>query len=155
MRKRSLRTFIGLVAVSIVSVTLNAAPVDNVDPAKEKSIRNLLEITGMPKLAEQMMSQMLDGMAKSTPSVSNEIWDRFKKKLNPNELVDLMIPVYDKYYTQADVDGMVAFYRTPLGQKVIATLPAVSRDSMQIGQEWGSEKAREVLEELKKEGTPQ
>ncbi|MEO8215813.1 MAG: DUF2059 domain-containing protein [Acidobacteriota bacterium] len=152
MRKSTLRSFVGLVAVTVVSVTLNAAPAEQVEPAKEKSIRTLLNITGMPKLAEQIMTQMLDGMASSAPGVSTEVWDRFKKKLNPDELVDLMIPVYDKYYTQSDVDGMVDFYKTPLGQKVIATLPGLSSDSMQIGRQWGEAKAHQVIEELEKEG---
>lgn len=119
---------------------------------KRESIHTLLELTGMVKVVDQMIDQMFDAFAKQSPSVPSEAWTRLKKKMRADDLVEEMMPVYDKYYTQEDLDVMIAFYRTPVGQKVIRTLPDVSREGFQIGQAWGLRKADEVLKELKAEG---
>ena len=119
---------------------------------KRESIHTLLEITGVVKLVDQMVQQMFEMFAKQQPSVPADAWERMKKKMKAEDLVEQMIPVYDKYYTQEDIDGMIAFYRTPLGQKVVRTLPDVSREGFEIGQAWGNRKAEEVLNELKAEG---
>jgi hypothetical protein len=80
--------------------------------------------------------------------VPNEFWDRFEQKLGSQELVDQLIPIYDKYYTQQDLESLLAFYESPVGQKVLKTMPQVMQESMQIGQVWGQQKAQEVLKEI-------
>ena len=121
-----------------------------IDPAKEKSIRKLLEVTGSAKLGLQVMQQMLASLRQSQPSVPEEFWTGVSKKIRAEGLVDLIIPIYAKYYTQEDIDGLLAFYQTPLGQKVIATLPQISQESLQAGQQWGRSIAEQVIQELQK-----
>src|ERR1700728_1028192 len=48
-----------------------------------------------------------------------------------DDLIDVMIPVYQKHLTKGDVDAMVAFYSTPTGQKLLKELPAITAESMQ------------------------
>ncbi len=40
-------------------------------------------------------------------------------------------------FTLDDIKALRAFYATPLGQKLIATLPAVTQQGMAAGQTWG------------------
>ena len=140
----------GIAAAILITVATSAFA--DIPAKKRQSIRTLLELTGMVKVADQMIGQMFDQFAKSAPSVPSEAWQRLKKKMKADELVVLIIPVYDKYYTQEDLDGMIAFYRTPVGQKVVRTLPDVSREGFNIGQEWGRRKGEEVVRELRAEG---
>ncbi len=150
-----LRTIIaaGLLAAACLPLhapSAKAAPV--VDPAKEKSIRRLLELTGTAKLALQSMDQMISSFKQTMPNVPETFWANFRKKARPETLISKVVPIYDKYYTKAEVDGLIAFYQTPLGQKVVQTTPAVSRDSMTMGQAWGRELAAQVMSDLQKEG---
>ncbi|HET9329084.1 MAG TPA: DUF2059 domain-containing protein, partial [Steroidobacteraceae bacterium] len=46
----------------------------------------------------------------------------------------MMISVYQKTFTQKEVEGMKAFYRTPTGQSVIAKMPMVMQQTMQTMQ---------------------
>lgn len=50
-----------------------------------------------------------------------------------NQIVD----VWGNNFTVEDLKGLRAFYATPLGQKLIATLPAVTQQGMSAGQAWG------------------
>lgn len=121
------------------------------DPEKDKTIRVLLEVMGTQKLMQQMMSQMLDGFRSASPDVPAEFWDRFSKKMDTAALIDLLIPVYDRYYSKEDLDDLIGFYRSALGQKLLTTLPNVMRESMAIGQEWGKKKGEEVQHEIEKQ----
>ena len=142
-----MRKTIAVLSIAIgVATTAFAADIPR---KKQESIRTLLELTGMVRIADQMISQMFEQFAKSAPSVPPAAWQRLKKKMKADELVVLIMPVYDKYYSQEDLDTMIAFYRTPVGQKVVRTLPDVSREGFAIGQEWGRRKGEEVVRELR------
>ncbi len=52
-------------------------------------------------------------------------------------MIDLILPIYSKHFTLEELEQLIAFNRTPLGQKVIAEMPMVMKESMSAGQEWG------------------
>lgn len=148
MKPQRLLVFLAIVFAGIAP-PLHAAQAA-VPPEKEKAIRQLLEVTGASRLSQQMMDQMLASFQQNDPSIPQEFWTGFRKKMKVEELIDLLIPIYDRHFTREDIDGLLAFYHSPLGKKLIATLPQVSQESMAVGQEWGKRKAQEVMRELEK-----
>ena len=118
---------------------------------KIKAIRQLLVVTGTSKLMAQEMDQMVASLRNGLPDAPPEFWTKFRARVNTDDLIALIVPVYDKYYTLDDINGLLAFYQTPLGQKVITTLPQVTRESMTIGQAWGEAQAKAVVHELEQE----
>ncbi|GAB4231320.1 MAG: hypothetical protein Tsb0034_03610 [Ekhidna sp.] len=107
-------------------------------------------LTGTDKLSLQMMDQMLTQFSSVFPDVPSEVWDEFRNEVNMDEFMQLIIPVYEKYFTHDDIEVLIEFYKTPVGKKTIAVMPSVMQESMQIGQEWGlqiSERVRVKLEE--------
>lgn len=121
-----------------------------VDPEKEKSIRKLLEMTGAAKVGVQVSKQLIASMRQSIPSVPDEFWTEFAKKIKPEDFVDLIIPIYDKHFLKEDIDSMIAFYASPVGQKFVAALPMITQESMQAGEQWGQAKGEEAVRELQK-----
>lgn len=114
----------------------------------------MLRLTGMQKLMDQMKSQMLTGLRNQMQDVPEEFWTRFEKKLDVNELIEKLIPIYDKYYSLEDLRAVNAFYASEVGQRLVATLPKITQESMAVGMEWGKrigeQAEREAREELKK-----
>jgi hypothetical protein len=86
------------------------------------------------------------------PQVPPEFWDKMQEQLNPEDLLELVVPIYDKHFTEEDIQGMIAFYRSPVGQKLTSELPQITTESMSAGQEWGRALAQHVTEQLKKDG---
>ena len=124
---------------------------------KEQDIRRLLVLTGSDKLAEQIMDQMMatldeDGSDKG-------FWDGFRAEIDTEELIRMTIPIYDKHLTHDEIKGLIAFYQTPLGAKLIEKLPAIAQDSMLVGMKWGEEVAERAMAKLeerrKKEEQPE
>nr|WP_276510032.1 DUF2059 domain-containing protein [Niveibacterium umoris] len=46
----------------------------------------------------------------------------------------MFLDIYQKTFTQKEVDGMLSFYKSPAGQAVIKKMPQVMQASMQIMQ---------------------
>ena len=132
-----------------------------IDPAKEAAIRKLFEVQGINKSFQQIVATMLNNMRpmmnSSLPSgdyrekLLDLFSERFQSKLHVEQFVNLTIPIYDKYFTQDEIEGLTKFYQTPLGKKVITALPQVlvesQTESMKLGEKYGREAMAEVLDE--------
>ena len=132
-----------------------------VDPEKEAAIRKLFEIQG----TRSSMVQVLAGMSENMkPTLSKMLppgeyqgkliplfFEKFQGKMKTGDLMDLMVPIYDKYLTKEDVNGLAQFYQTPLGKKMLSVLPQLVIETqtaaMNMGQELGRQAMMEVLTE--------
>jgi uncharacterized protein len=73
-----------------------------------------------------------------------------------NELSDLTAAVYANNFSADELRDITAFYRTPTGEKFLQKLPAVTQQSMALGQRFGQAVAADlqsrIVEELRKRG---
>jgi hypothetical protein len=99
-----------------------------------------------------MMAQTLSAMKSSVPGVPDSFWADFQKKLSAKDLQERLISIYDRYFTKDDLKAALAFYQTPSGQKMLSEMPALVRDSMAAGQEWGRKTGEEAARELDQRG---
>lgn len=132
-----------------------------VDPEKEAAIRKLFEIQGTRKSMEQVFAGMSENMkpslAKMLPPGEYQdkliplFFEKFQSKLKTDDLLDLIVPIYDKYLSKEDIDGLAQFYQTPLGKKLNSVLPQLTVEiqttAMNMGQELGRRAMMEVLAE--------
>ena len=109
------------------------------DPAKAADIRRLLALTGSANVGKQVALQLMAQLREVAPEVPEAFWQEFAEGVDVGELVELVIPVYDRNFTHEDIRELIRFYESPIGRKVSATLPAVARESMEAGQAWGRE----------------
>ena len=140
-----------LIAVLIVICSYVSVAHAETAQEKRKEIERMLRLTGMEKLTTQIMGQMIASLKKQFPDTSADFWDRFQRKMDSRELIEKIIPVYNKYYTLQDLKAINAFYESPAGQKVLATMPQVMQESMQIGQDWGERIGKEAAAEAQQQ----
>ena len=125
---------------------------------KEDDIRHLLQITGAGDLAAQTMDAMEKSMR---PLITNALppgdyreqlvelfFQKFRAKRDAGQLVELIIPVYDKYYSDEEIKALTQFYETPVGRKMLTVLPKVSAESQAAGARWGQQAGRETMMEV-------
>ena len=120
--------------------------------SKTENIKLLLEMTGSGKLGVQVVENTVANFRKSLPDVPEDFWDNILKEVNPDALVKLIIPIYDKFYTEEDLKKVIEFYQSPVGQKMISTMPQLMQESMKAGEIWGQEIGQKVYDDLKKKG---
>ncbi len=78
-------------------------------------------------------------------------FQKFQSKLQVEQLLELAVPIYNKYFTKDEIEGLIRFYQTPLGQKTLSVLPQtlveMQTSSMKLGEKLGRETMVEVLDE--------
>jgi hypothetical protein len=151
MKLRPLIVVMLVTLIPMLSVSAESQPKADA-AAKRADIKRMIEITGASKIALQIMRQMIAAFKKDAKGVPDQFWDDFMAEVDPNELVDLYVLIYDKHFTHDDIKQLIKFYETPVGQKLIKSLPAITQESMSAGMEWGQRIARKVRQRLEEKG---
>lgn len=124
------------------------------DSAKLGAVRSLLEVTGAAEVIVASLEANIPAQRAANPAVPAVFWDEFEtlaKERIPS-LVDSLVPIYDRHFTLDDVNELLAFYRTPVGQRLVEVQPLIARESSETGQRWGARLGVEVAAELAKRG---
>jgi hypothetical protein len=106
--------------------------------------------------AKTQMEQALDAMAKQTrmgaeqgfkqrvPDATPEqlakvdaVFNELFTSLPLDQMIDAIVPIYQKHLTKTDLTAIMAFYASPAGQKILTEMPAIMSESMQAGGEIG------------------
>jgi len=126
-----------------------------IDPSKEADIRRLMSLTNFEALIRQTMNGMEGNIKTSMTNAlppgnyRDKLVDLFVKKfhsnLRTNELADRAIPVYDRHYSSSEIKELIRFYETPVGQKLLKELPAVSAELQQAGSAWGEDVGKQTM----------
>ncbi|MEW9623904.1 DUF2059 domain-containing protein [Rhodanobacter geophilus] len=119
----------------------------------EQQVRQLFQVIHLDQRMMQMGKQLSGMMGRSLPCVPASYWEGFVDAASVNELMGRMIPIYQAHFTAEDVAGLLKFYRSPLGQKVITVMPKAMEEGMQVGKLWGSERAMAMIHALQQKGT--
>ncbi len=150
-----MRTVVAAIGVICVLVLAGVARADSSagqarppETQKQKDIRKLLKITGSAELGTQVMTQMIGNMKRAMPQVPDKFWNDFMKEVHTDELIDMIVPVYDRNLTQQDVTELIKFYETPTGRKFVSVLPKTTQESRGPGESWGRQLAMKVMVKL-------
>jgi hypothetical protein len=65
------------------------------------------------------------------------------------EVVDEVAKVYATHFTEQELKDIVAFYKTPVGKKLIVEEPRVLEDGMKAAQSWATTFSDAVLERFR------
>ncbi len=109
---------------------------------KEESIKELFHIMKQDSLMDKMFNSFIPTinaqMKKQYPdtdSMMKNHYDKIEensinvmKTIMKKMLHEDIIPLYDKYFTQKDINDLIKFYKTPTGQKFINVTPELSKD---------------------------
>jgi hypothetical protein len=111
-------------------------------------------IPGVVGQAKNLFLQQDPGLGKDL----NEIAAEMRSDLAPrfSELTDEMAKLYTTHFTEAELKQLLAFYRSPIGVKLITEQPKVGEESLQFAQDWANKLSDQVTvkmrDELKKRG---
>src|SRR5258708_2802867 len=131
----------------------------NIDPQKDARIRELMDVTGAKDMGKQLieagMEQFRSSVLDSQPDNprAKQFVDafvvRFQKHFDADSLNERVIPIYDKYLTAEDLQGLLDYYRSPLGQRMLKALPEVTRESQEPRFPLGKKAAQAAIASMK------
>ena len=118
------------------------APAEKIDPAKEAAIRKLIEITEVSRMGDNITSALTNQVrsvmgraipADQLPKFMDTFTQKFTVAAPSSAVTDAIVPVYARHFSMEDIQGLIKFYETPLGQRVVKTMPDVSEESQNAG----------------------
>jgi len=115
------------------------------DAASQEDVKKLFDVMASREQISQMMQQLFaqmqslnrEQLKKKHPEFSDadlSRMDRGSQDLMKNfpldEMLSDMIPVYQRHFTKSEIDALTVFYSSPVGQKFLHEMPAVSAETM-------------------------
>ena len=144
-----------------VSKTTGATDPAAIDPAKDADIRALLELVGardqvqesVRLTAEQYREKLLASVANNEKNQAfvNAVITDYEKKFDVDRVTEQLVSIYDKHYSDDEIKGLLQFYGTPLGQKVAAEGPKISREMQEATRGTALKAVKDALQETKQE----
>jgi len=128
---------------------------------KQEKIHELIGITEvsqqMGKALDSLWPLIIERGKQANPAIPPEIWDRvrvigqdeFGKSLP--EVMAQFEKLYDINFTEEEIDGLLAFYKTPTGNSVMHKLNAMAPQTAALGQAWGAQVSKRVIARLAEE----
>lgn len=134
----------------LLLVAPSMAPAED-QGARESSVRKLLVVMESRKMIDDMWPQMeammanaiqqaLDGQEVSTAQqailddMQKEMIALMKEEMTWESYEPMMLDIYQKSFTENEVQGMLEFYRSPAGRAVTAKMPLVMQATVEAMQ---------------------
>lgn len=121
---------------------------------EESKVRELLRLTGSVNIGFQMRDKILDTFKRVMPQVPAEVWNDFSAECDPRELEDAIVPLYLANFTAEELDAMLVFYHSPVGEKLLRKQPEIFRASSEAGRKWATDLTFRLRARLTEKGFP-
>jgi len=156
-------------AVAAVGMLLTAGPSfaqnDKPSPAAVATAKEILEVKGSAQLFDPVVPGVIEQVRQmfmqSNPTVGKDLGEVAAKLTKDeakrvDEVRDSLYQQYASRFTEAELKDMLAFYKTPLGKKMITEEPKVLEESMNSAEAFAQRFTTEIIEktraEMKKRG---
>lgn len=107
----------------------------------------MLTVSGGFATAEILVPQAIEMMKQSAPGIPESYLEKLSTAMKEkfvNRMVEIATPIYQKHLSLEDIKKIIAFYESPVGRKLGAATPLISKESMQVGQQLGMEIVRDI-----------
>jgi len=133
----------GAVAPALPQAASNLQGISAVTPEKRALILKFIDVFGTRHALDTNFDLMMRQIAKEKPDEAQKIRERIKV----DEIIDRLVPIYDRNFTQDDLKAFITFYESPEGHKLIVTMPELMRESVQESIKYMQEKFPESLQQ--------
>ena len=130
-----------------IAVLLAASGALAQDAAKKAKLDEMFRLTKMDEMMPQMMSQVkamiaqqmsemnLPAEAKAAAQESQDrIMDLVTERLSWEKMKPAYVQLYTEIFNDEELDGMLAFYRSPAGRAMLEKMPQLMSKSMALAQ---------------------
>lgn len=123
------------------------------DAATKEDVQQTLELSGTRDQIHSMFTALAMSRAKleageykrKNPQASpaevekveiatRQTYEAAMNSVNIDEMMDIIVPIYQRYFTHSDLLAINDFYASPVGQKVLKNSQAMMMEAMQAAQ---------------------
>ncbi len=107
--------------------------------SKQDKINEIFKLTGVSEMLETAYDQafvQLQCQLVLTPQQEEDLKKELQQLLDIQPLIDQSSQFWIQNFTEQELDEVIAFYKTPLGQKTIKLMPKYMESFMKSFQSW-------------------
>jgi hypothetical protein len=120
-------------------------------PITVEQVHEMMKLSGYENLKKQSMSVMSPYLKQAMPYLPADVLDDFQDRMAKADLEPTIVQSYQAHLSTEDAAQIIAFYRTPAGQRMIAVIPQIMKENEQAGARLGQETMAQVIEAHKAE----
>lgn len=121
----------------------------------QKALQKMLTVSGGFATAEILVPQAIEMLKQSAPGIPESYLKQVSTVMQEkfvNRMVEIATPIYQKHLSLEDIKKIIVFYESPVGRKLGAATPLISKESMQVGQQLGIEIVKDIQKALESYG---
>jgi hypothetical protein len=155
--RRRFRPAVILIAALALAIPSAAGAQNATDPVALAKAKALVQISNLVAMRDQMVALVEAQIAalvrdanpgeddKVNRAVADLIRPALKRRIP--EYLDLAAGVYADHFTRAELDQLVSFYKSPLGQKLVREQDELVPAIAQMSRDWVNRVGNEVLKD--------
>ncbi len=97
----------------------------------DDKVRELLDLLGARKRAVQIFDQLTEQLSVLSQIFPPQLIEGMRGALSSEETFDGRVRIYKNYLSEEDVDGLIAFYKSEVGQKWLLVEPQLTKEVME------------------------
>lgn len=125
--------------------------VGNSQSEKEKDIINLLDASGVLNIEimrEAYEDSIQQSSARLPEAFAKKLGKEYRNEFRRDQVIDNLVLIYDRYFTHEDIRGLIEFFHSPLGRRLVLLQPKVTTEQLALIQQESREAAQRVVEKL-------
>ena len=121
-------------------------------PITVAQVHEMMQLTGAVSIARQAMQSLMPAIRQMMPPyVPGDVLDELNRRLLSADLETTITHSYQAHLSTEDGTAIIAFYKTPAGQRLLGAMPQIMKDSQQAGAKLGQQIVTEVIEKHRAE----
>jgi uncharacterized protein len=141
--------FIGIMAGAFwLLCCTGPAHAEELTPSKKADIQKLFEVVNISRIADQLGALTAQSLRQSLRSCNNctpqtfdlierETLSLYRERVSSNDgMTERMFAIYNKHFSHAEIQQLLAFYATTLGKRLLTESPLISQEGSIAGQQW-------------------
>jgi hypothetical protein len=122
-------------------------------PITVDQVHEMMRLTGSANLTKDMLDASMPTLRQSMPAyMPEDVLQDFEKTLLDGGVIDKMVVEAYQAHLSTDVAAeIIAFYKTDAGQRMLAVMPQIMKDTQAAGEKAGEQTMMDVLQRHKAE----
>ena len=104
------------------------------------------------RLSEKEQKELESYLSQTSVRLLAKFRELFARRINLGEIIEqISYPLYDKFFTEAELKDLVSFYKTETGRKAVKVMPELMGESMRRSNDLMMPKIMALINEIKEE----
>ena len=139
-----------MLGILILALYSNATAQE--EDSYSQTLKEMFKLSGSEEAYSSAVKQMIVMMkGQKAYNLDEATWTTIEDELlktSISDLTEMLVPVYKKYLSEDDLKELIAFYKTPVGEKYAKSSPFITQEAMQVGQQWGMKIGQEIAKKI-------